>query len=444
MRDPRDRSDLRRPLRAAPAAHRPAGLFALVLAMGLLAGCEGVSMGAGDETTDHAQQEDRWREASDMAVASLPGLSGTLAKPATVAQVQRMLGELGYSPGPVDGVMGKRTTIALKHFQVDAELAVDGVITTAVLAQLRAAHSRGWVREPEGIDAQLAKMSPPPQQLVEPLYEVGDRFVYSDGRVETVVRLGGDTVFWRTGDGFEYSSPRHFALPPLTAVSASERHETSTTLDAASDWPPRFGKPVGFFVRTVIKDVSGTVVERYVVQRWTCKVDKPKRLSIAAGMFDTVIFACDRSAPEAGTWKRRIWYYSPVVRHFIRRDDIAHPTGVRTTVELLAVRPGTRDWPPAARTGLEWAIQDSLSGTKAGETAEWRSSGVGESFKIVAGKDRRVSGQRCRDFILSREQPGVPRSYPAIACRGAYSRHWLVPGLDPGAINPVILFETLG
>ena len=34
--------------------------------------------------------------------------------------------QLGYSAGEPDGVLGKQTVKAIKHFQVDSEMTVDG------------------------------------------------------------------------------------------------------------------------------------------------------------------------------------------------------------------------------------------------------------------------------------------------------------------------------
>lgn len=41
--------------------------------------------------------------------------------------VQRKLLELGYYPGPVNGINGPRTQKAIKEFQKDHGLAVDGI-----------------------------------------------------------------------------------------------------------------------------------------------------------------------------------------------------------------------------------------------------------------------------------------------------------------------------
>lgn len=57
-----------------------------------------------------------------------------------VAQAQKWLEILGYSPGPADGVPGKRTTAAVMRFQTDhGQLEVDGIIGPATLSALQRA-----------------------------------------------------------------------------------------------------------------------------------------------------------------------------------------------------------------------------------------------------------------------------------------------------------------
>lgn len=57
-----------------------------------------------------------------------------------IAQAQRWLAKLGYSPGPADGVPGQRTVAAVARFQKDhGQLKVDGIIGPATLSALQRA-----------------------------------------------------------------------------------------------------------------------------------------------------------------------------------------------------------------------------------------------------------------------------------------------------------------
>jgi peptidoglycan hydrolase-like protein with peptidoglycan-binding domain len=53
-----------------------------------------------------------------------------------IKSVQRVLAEQGYNPGPVDGMMGKKTRIALRHYQRDYDLPVTGRIDELTLTSL--------------------------------------------------------------------------------------------------------------------------------------------------------------------------------------------------------------------------------------------------------------------------------------------------------------------
>jgi len=54
----------------------------------------------------------------------------------SVRDVQIALRRLGYDPGPADGIQGRRTIAAIKAFQRDQKLHVDGVVGAVTLARL--------------------------------------------------------------------------------------------------------------------------------------------------------------------------------------------------------------------------------------------------------------------------------------------------------------------
>ena len=57
----------------------------------------------------------------------------------TTLEVQRRLKALGYDPGPLDGIRGRLTIRAVKAFQSDRRLAVDGIVGPRTTAALVAA-----------------------------------------------------------------------------------------------------------------------------------------------------------------------------------------------------------------------------------------------------------------------------------------------------------------
>lgn len=73
-----------------------------------------------------------------MALALLVAIPAMADDSARIAEVQQALQVMGYDPGPVDGAMGENTRRAVKAFQGEFGLAVDGSIDDALLSRLRA------------------------------------------------------------------------------------------------------------------------------------------------------------------------------------------------------------------------------------------------------------------------------------------------------------------
>ena len=89
--------------------------------------------------------------ASDLHVTSPP-----MAGPA-VLQIQQKLSALGYAPGKLDGVYGEATVGAVKSFQRQHKLTVDGVVGAETRGALRAAKKPA---QPAKKPAQPAKQRP--------------------------------------------------------------------------------------------------------------------------------------------------------------------------------------------------------------------------------------------------------------------------------------------
>jgi peptidoglycan hydrolase-like protein with peptidoglycan-binding domain len=54
----------------------------------------------------------------------------------TIETVQRFLQQLGYNPGPIDRKMGEKTRTAIRAFQRDHNLQVDGEASMALVEAL--------------------------------------------------------------------------------------------------------------------------------------------------------------------------------------------------------------------------------------------------------------------------------------------------------------------
>ena len=78
---------------------------------------------------------------------------GPQAPPDLAAKVQQSLADLGYDAGDVDGIVGRQTVAAVRAFQADSDLQVDGQITELLLYRLEAAlgRSRSGATIPNGV-----------------------------------------------------------------------------------------------------------------------------------------------------------------------------------------------------------------------------------------------------------------------------------------------------
>ena len=358
-----------------------------------------------------------------------------------VLAVQAYLTELGYDPGPIDGRMGPRTQSAIEAYQKATGTNTDGRITEQLIASLAAA-----ARPPKLPSAKTApggKIDPgadfwaiifpnaePEAELVHveaagipPHYDAGDTYIWSNGRVETVARIAGSKLFWRGDGGARYTADRNFLIPPSSWAGPSGSGEADARVNEHASWPLKAGKPLQFEVS------SGGLLEK-----WRCRIGGARRVSVPAGRFDVVVLACERWPAPAGEWVRREWLYAPAVRHYVARTDIL-AGGIRTRMELVGIRPGAKDWPPAVRAGLDRAVQDVLGDLPAGERSLWSSTVVREEFEIFAGPVWNIDGAgRCRRFRLIAPGAGISRVYPALACARDADGKWRIP--DDGDDDP--------
>lgn len=83
--------------------------------------------------------------------------------PEWVAHLQQRLIDLGYDPGPVDGIFGPRTDAAVRRYQQDHGLAADGVVGPMTWASLNGEPAPDGGQDGGGGGSQAAdsRLSPP-------------------------------------------------------------------------------------------------------------------------------------------------------------------------------------------------------------------------------------------------------------------------------------------
>lgn len=104
---------------------------------------------------------------------------------AFVRAIQEELADHGYAPGTADGVFGSRTRAAIRAYQGDASLPVDGVATKELLDHLKFVLPR----------VTAAAVAPAPQSLIANIQtELARRGYYRDEIDGLNGRLTGDAV----------------------------------------------------------------------------------------------------------------------------------------------------------------------------------------------------------------------------------------------------------
>jgi peptidoglycan hydrolase-like protein with peptidoglycan-binding domain len=95
------------------------------------------------------------------------------ATPALIREVQFMLTRLGFEPGPIDGIAGPQTTVAVHRFQQKLGLPVGDLVTGQavpgkLVAQLRIEASRVILGSEPKPEPSPAPATPPPAAALAP------------------------------------------------------------------------------------------------------------------------------------------------------------------------------------------------------------------------------------------------------------------------------------
>jgi len=131
---------------SAPPSHRGSLILILVLLL-LAAGGYGlwrmgrldpvlVSIGAGIERV--APMSGPLQPTLERIGASLQGTPPAQSEAAMLMEIKKLLGELDFQPGPMDGTLDDQTVAAIQSYQQTAGLPVDGKPSQALLEELRA------------------------------------------------------------------------------------------------------------------------------------------------------------------------------------------------------------------------------------------------------------------------------------------------------------------
>ena len=119
-----------------------------------------------------------------------------------ILSIQELLTELGYSPGATDGVMGQKTSSAIKAFQVTHDIEADGLASEKLLVALQVVLQS--MRIPEDKN---------PNKQKEKLTSTGSGFYINNENVS--VEHNKTCIFSHTHWQIGRVSGRRAPIPPL-------------------------------------------------------------------------------------------------------------------------------------------------------------------------------------------------------------------------------------
>jgi len=390
-------------LRAVGLRYRAAGLGALAAAL-VLAGCVAPAADGPVESGGPA--------------ATVPAAASEAPTRAEIAEIQRLLTELGYSVGPIDGLLGPRTTTAIDQYQRDRKIARTGMASRELLAHLR--------NQPKKAPMLLAVEA----AVTTAGYEVGERYVFSGGITHDIVETSAGKLKWRTSEGERYQALPQVALPVLEWEYGSWRGRNRSSRDAKASWPPARGIAIGFDVHSEEWNTGegGEAPGQAREVRWTCLNEGPGKVEVPAGSFAVDVVSCERWPVAAGDWQRRVWYYAPAVGHYVRRDDLDTAGLQIESLTLVAALPGGGG---AIQIGLRDVLRDALSNRVAGEPVAWTDPAGTRRFVIRVTRDfKGEDGRPCRAYTITRAGAAEGRrEFPGVSCYDKAKDQWRIPGL---------------
>jgi len=260
--------------------------------------------------------------------------------------------------------------------------------------------------------------------IAEPLFQVGDRLLLNRGREQRVVSVAPDAVTWVDSKGRRWQGARYRFLPNLHYRSADRevRRSIRGALDEIRPLIP--GRIFHYTVTTRRIAVDGLQAGR--TDYWRCKAGAGERLVLAAGRFDILRLACQRTDELGRFRQRQIWFYSQKPGIVVRLIDQAPGREARGW-ELLAFLPALR-LATTERMVLAKRFQHAMEYLPSGQSDRWSSSDGTLAVAITPlATLRQSAGTYCRQFQLrmDRGAEGV-RWGVGVVCRDE-GRKWRVP-----------------
>jgi hypothetical protein len=272
-----------------------------------------------------------------------------------------------------------------------------------------------------------------------PQYEIGTKYIYSDGSWERVEKKGQGWITWMNWQGDSFTASIDFTYKPFRWQTKTRQGSRTFShvkylfdSQVSTLWPLSPGNKTHFEEKGVWQGWQ-KVSSEYEAY-WRCKVDGTERIEVAAGTFDTWKVTCARypsvtSYPSAAAREYKTWYYAPLVGHWVEVIEDNNGFVPNTRRELVAILPDLVELTGDKKylTQIQNQFQEVLEKNRSGQTDLWMSSGNAYSASLTpVATFRRPGGTICRQYTQQIKGNSGLKNFAGIACRNTEGI-WQVP-----------------
>ena len=173
-----------------------------------------------------------------------------------------------------------------------------------------------------------------------PSYQAGDTFTYVDASgknyVRKVAKADEDTVEWITETNYRFSTYRNFAFPKISWDGPSSSGNMLSPLDPGHLWPLQWKNTAEMTVTYQRHDKIKNLTKKYR-ENWSCRVNRDRIVTVPAGTFKTFKIVCKRLDEAQKVRRTHVWYYAPVVGHFVKRTKKSG-SNWKQVIELISYK----------------------------------------------------------------------------------------------------------
>lgn len=251
-----------------------------------------------------------------------------------------------------------------------------------------------------------------------PNYIVGEYYMYDYAQMMTVVGREADMLKWDNGGSTNILAHRNFLLPWQEWKDGQSTYVTTLSEKNLGIWPLSPDKTFTFQSIQRIFPLDGGQ-EREVVRNWTCSVEKPERIEVPAGVFDTHVIFCKRYSGSGGAWRgSEKYYYAPSIGHYVmvERSYSSRPSSVH---QLTDYGFNSRLLSEKEQVDLRSKLNAVLNNQKEGVVEVWKSRDGSVGAMLSATSMFIKNERQCRKYVSTYNASGKIRSHEKVMCREA-------------------------